>query len=646
MRLFACKFKTSKRVEQKKEVIYMKKMKRILSAAMALLLMATLPVTAFAQEYNIDEGSISVSSDSTGQYVTQVGGVQNELQTTETVITQTDSSTATSNTITVTTTGDAAAEFTLQEVNIEASGDAIDIGDSSAEITLEGDNELYSKSGSAVHVSGGDLAITGDGSLEADNSYNDNAAIGSHVYEDMSGSVTIGGSAQVTALGGGYGASIGSGYGGEMSGNVTVDGKAEVTAVSDDDGAGIGSGGYGEMSGSVVITDHAQVTAWSDAEGAGIGSGDHGDLSGSIIIGGSAQVIAAGNDESSGIGTGNKGTVTSGARIIIRDNAKVTAIGEDEGCGIGSGEDRNMDGLIIIRDNARVTAIAGDQGAAIGSEEWYDLEGSIIIIGNADVSTGMLLDDDVSFDYDTKEIKYTVDPDAVGVIGDGNPSHHDSNYGNYILGSDVTINGIKGSDTEALREYVNMRLHDGDPENLTMLDYVIRNNEITVTATGEGQILMLLYDGKETPPTEPGTYPVTVVMRISEESEECLEFEICDLVIPEPETAQPAPLYRVTDKNGRNMSYKAEQKNGVLTITVDADFAILTGTLSGISTMKGRGTEKIVFVTKDAKSTFALADLLKKGSIGEPYKLTHDGKTVTFTRGAKNLDMSDILEKE
>ena len=624
----------------------MKKMKRILSAAMALLLMATLPVTAFAQEYNIDEGSISVSSDSTGQYVTQVGGVQNELQTTETVITQTDSSTATSNTITVTTTGDAAAEFTLQEVNIEASGDAIDIGDSSAEITLEGDNELYSKSGSAVHVSGGDLAITGDGSLEADNSYNDNAAIGSHVYEDMSGSVTIGGSAQVTALGGGYGASIGSGYGGEMSGNVTVDGKAEVTAVSDDDGAGIGSGGYGEMSGSVVITDHAQVTAWSDAEGAGIGSGDHGDLSGSIIIGGSAQVIAAGNDESSGIGTGNKGTVTSGARIIIRDNAKVTAIGEDEGCGIGSGEDRNMDGLIIIRDNARVTAIAGDQGAAIGSEEWYDLDGNIIIIGNADVSTGMLLDDDVSFDYDTKEIKYTVDPDAVGVIGDGNPSHHDSNYGNYILGSDVTINGIKGSDTEALREYVNMRLHDGDPENLTMLDYVIRNNEITVTATGEGQILMLLYDGKETPPTEPGTYPVTVVMRISEESEECLEFEICDLVIPEPETAQPAPLYRVTDKNGRNMSYKAEQKNGVLTITVDADFAILTGTLSGISTMKGRGTEKIVFVTKDAKSTFALADLLKKGSIGEPYKLTHDGKTVTFTRGAKNLDMSDILEKE
>ena len=624
------------------------KTKRILSALMALLLMVSLPVTALAEEYNIDEGSISVSADSTGQYVTQDGGVQNWLQTSETVIKQTDSSTATSNTITVTTTGDAAAEFTLWEVNIEADGDAVDIGDSSAEITLEGDNELYSVSASAVHISGGDLTITGDGSLEANNGYNDNATIGSNASEDMSGSVTIGGSAQVTALGGGYGASIGSGYGGEMSGNVTVDGKAEVTAVSDDDGAGIGSGGYGEMSGSVVITDHAQVTAWSDAEGAGIGSGDHGDLSGSIIIGGSAQVIAAGNDESSGIGTGNKGTVTSGARIIIRDNAKVTAIGEDEGCGIGTGENENMDGLIIIRDNARVTAIAGDEGAAIGSEDSYDLKGSIIIIGNADVSTGILLDDDVSFDYDTMEIIYTVDPDDVGVIGDGCSNWHGSNYGNYILGSDVTINGIKGSNTEALREYVNMRLHDGDPENLTMLDYVINNNEVTVTATGEGQILMLLYDGKETPPTEPGTYPVTVVMRISEEAEECLEFEICDLVIPEPETAgdtQSAPLYRVTDKDGKDISYKAEQKDGVLTITVDADFAILTGKLWGINTLKARGVEKIVFVTKNAKSTFALANLLEKGSIGEAYKLTHDVKTVTFTLGTKNTDVSGILEK-
>ncbi len=661
------------------------KTKRILSALMALLLMATLPVTAFAEEYNIDQGSITVSADSTGQYVTQVGGVQNYQQTTETVITQTDSSTATDNTITVTTTGDAVAEFTVKDVKIEADGDAIDIGDSNAEITLEGDNELYSESGSAVHVSGGNATITGSGSLEAEIGVdNENAKIGSHESEDMSGSIHITGGATVTmentygvgdgaAIGSGEdgemsgsilidgntsvsafsqydAAGIGSGQYGEMSGSVTIGGSAQVTAISDYDGAGIGSGAEGDLSGSVVITDHAQVTAWSEHEGAGIGtgSGDDNDnyLYGSIIIGGNAQVIAGSNDESSGIGTGTDGTVTSGAGIIIRDNANVTAIGEDEGCGIGSGDGRNMDGLIIIRDNARVTAIAGDEGAAIGSEDSDDLKGSIIIIGNADVSTGMLLDDVVSFDYDTKEIKYTVDPDAVGVIGDGSSHWHGSDYGNYILGSDVTINGIRGSDTEALKDYIDMRLHDGDPENLTMLDYVINNNEVTVTATGEGQILMLLYDGKETPPTEPGTYPVTVVMRISEESEECLEFEICDLVISDQksattEDAQDEPLYRVTDKDDKDISYKAEQKDGVLTITVDADFAILTGKLWGINTLKSRGVEKIVFVTNDGTSTFALADLLEKGSMGDTYKLTHDGADITFK--IAETDISSIL---
>ena len=674
----------------------MKKMKRILSAAMALLLMATLPVTAFAQEYNIDEGSISVSSDSTGQYVTQDGGVQNELQTTETVITQTDSTTATDNTITVTTTGDAVAEFTLREVNIESDGDAVDIGDSSAEITLEGDNELYSESGSAVHVSGGNATITGSGSLEAEigddnDDDNENAKIGSHEGEDMSGSIHITGGATVTmeetegvqgdgaAIGSGRngdmsgnilidgntnvsafsqddGAGIGSGKKGDMSGSIAVEENAQVTAVSDGDGAGIGSGEDGDMSGSVVVADNAQVTAWSESEGAGIGTGADGELSGSIIIGGHTQVAAGSDLDGAGIGTGGDGdgNVTETGRIIICDFASVTAVGYNYGSGIGAGRSANMNGVIIVQDNVNVTAIAGDSAAAIGSDDSDDMTGSIIIIGNAAVSTGILPNgeedivyfDYVYFDYDTKEIKYTPDTASVGIIGDGYESNHTSNYGHYVIGSDATINGIEGSDTEALREYVNMRLYDGDPENLTVLDYEINNNEITVTATGEGQILMLLYDGKETPPTEPGTYPVTVVMQICEESEECLELKICDLVIPEPESAttddaQDEPLYRVTDKDDKDISHKTEQKDGVLTITVDADFAILTGKLWGINTLKAQGVEKIVFVTKGVTSTFTLADLLEKGSMGDTYKLTHDGADITFK--IAETDISSIL---
>jgi hypothetical protein len=83
----------------------------------------------------------------------------------------------------------------------------------------------------------------------------------------------------------------------------------------------------------------------------------------------------------------------------------------------------------------------------------------------------------------------------------------------------------------------------------------------------------------------------------------------------------------------------------VLTVTVDEDFAILTGKLSGLRTLRARGVEKIVFVTKGAASAFLLSDLLSKGESGEAYRLTHDTKAVTFTLGEKMTDVSAILTK-
>ena len=101
----------------------------------------------------------------------------------------------------------------------------------------------------------------------------------------------------------------------------------------------------------------------------------------------------------------------------------------------------------------------------------------------------------------------------------------------------------------------------------------------------------------------------------------------------------------MTDRDGRDIAYTAEQTGSVLTVTVDEDFAILTGKLSGLRTLKSQGVEKIVFVTKDATSAFRLADLLEKGAAEETYKLTHDGKTAAFTAGGRQTDISDILVK-
>ena len=114
---------------------------------------------------------------------------------------------------------------------------------------------------------------------------------------------------------------------------------------------------------------------------------------------------------------------------------------------------------------------------------------------------------------------------------------------------------------------------------------------------------------------------------------------------PEAERGMDAPLYRVTDKDGKDIAHKAERKDGVLTVTVDADFAILTGKLSSIDTLKRQGIEKIVFVTNKVASTFQAADLLEKGASSDEYRLTHDGATVTFVVSEKKTDVSGILIK-
>lgn len=650
--------------------------RRLFALALALLLAVSLPVSALAATWYLEDGNITVSATENGQYVSQGG---NNVRDDDPTITQKDSSKETGSTIKIETTGDATADVTIENVNISSDGDAIDVGSSSADITLKGDNKLFSETGSALHVSSGDVTIDGDGSLEAATDSNSkNAQIGSHENEKMSGVIHITGNATVTtqddnALADDHigGAGIGSGDGGDMSGSITIDqnavvnassnedgagigsghkgnmsgdiiigGSAQVTARSSWDGAGIGAGDDGEMSGNITIGDSAQVTAWSDVGGAGIGSGEGRDVSGTITIGGSAQVTAGSDDESAGIGAGSDGSITSTGKIIIRDSAKVTAIGEDEGAGIGSGEDKKMKGTIIIQDNAQVTAIAGDSAAAIGSDDRNEMTGTIFIIGNARVTTGILDDDDVHFNHNTKEIEYTLDTNAIGRIGDGQGANHASSSGHYVIGPDVTINGISGSDIEALKQYVNMRLsgenHDGEPENLTRLDIRSENGKFTVDASGEGTVEKILYGGSETVPTAPGTYPVTCVVRLGNGT--TLEFQIGTFIVPEPpaEAAQPAPVYHVTDKDGNQIPYTAAREGGVLTIRVDAAFARLTLTADEAQALTAQGVEKVVFITTGATSAFRPADLTAYKDEA-PFVLTHDGETVTFTAGETDL---------
>ena len=139
------------------------KMKRLISGIIALVLIMGMPVSAFAADWYLEDGDITVSADNSGQTVSQGGGAA--VADDAPVISQRDSSAATDSTITISTSDNATANVTIQDINISSTGDAIDVGSSSANITLEGDNKIFSESGSALHVSNGHVTITGSGSL-------------------------------------------------------------------------------------------------------------------------------------------------------------------------------------------------------------------------------------------------------------------------------------------------------------------------------------------------------------------------------------------------------------------------------------------------------------------------------------------------
>ena len=656
------------------------KMKQLTAGMIALVMSMSLPMTTYAADWYLEDGSITVDAGDSEQTVTQGSGsaVQDEAP----VITQRESSVETANTITINASENATANVTIKDINIKSSNDAIDVtGSSSANITLEGDNKIFSETGSALHISDGNVTINGSGSLKAEiqddfgSDYNYNAKIGSHENEDMSGSIHITGDATVktddnTTLGcSGDGAGIGSGYDGDMSGNIVIDGNAQVEVSSNDRGAGIGSGSSfgdgGHLSGNIMIGGNAQVSATGAENSAGIGTGDDGHFTGSITIDGNAKVTAkaGGNhegDDGSGIGTGDKGEFTG--TVTIGGNAAVVAAGSSEGCGIGTSDDKNMNGIIIIRDHAKVTAYAGEYGAAIGSEDGGDMTGKIIIVGNAIVNTGMVNDDG------------NVLPADIGYIGDGQNSNHNSSDGHYILGPDVTINSLSGSDTEALKQYVNMHLDsEGNQTNLTKLDIRMENGVFKAEATGAGSVEKVLYNGSETVPTVPGSYPVTCIIKIDGNE---MELPIGTLVVPElaspGETAAPAEntvqapaselaekteesteykvpvqksLYRVVDKDGKEIVFHTAQKDGVLAIATDSDFAMLTGNMEDIETLMNQGVSRIIFATKGRTSTFLLSDLLEKRAYGETWSLIHDGETVAFIAVEKKMDISSILTR-
>ena len=276
----------------------------------------------------------------------------------------------------------------------------------------------------------------------------------------------------------------------------------------------------------------------------------------------------------------------NGGSLTIADenkNGKLTAKGGDYGAGIGGGW--RGSGSDITISGGEVNATGGVNGAGIGGG-CYGYGNNITVSGDAKLKVQGGVEDNI---------------DGAGAgIGNGGSS-------------DERAIPVTGAEVEP------------DTSGLTT------NGRIEYYAPGA--------DMEKDKPEK------TTVGTLSPQEKPIEPIEPAVPEQPEAERGMDAPLYRVTDKDGRDIVYTAERKDGVLTVNVDEDFAILTGRLSGIRTLKVQGVEKIIFVTKGAASAFLLSDLLEKGESGDTYKLTHDGKAVTFTLGEKMTDVSAILTK-
>lgn len=381
--------------------------KAFLCAVLAGVMVFGVSGVAFAADWYIDNGDITVEAGEGGHNVTQSGSTT--WDDTEVVIKQNDQENATSNTVTVKGDENNKAEVTLDGVNIEAeSGKAGVKVEGEADITLaeSSENKVTGGSGAAgVEVEAGDsVTIRGEGSLEANGGLN-GAGIGSGERQHA-GDITIEGGT-VNANGGGYiqgngggGAGIGGGNNGH-GGNVTING-GDVTATGQGGGAGIGGGsnGYNAATGNgaTVTVNDGKVNATGGNQGAGIGGGfqrtgdvtvtggditAQGGSTGGAGIGGGlygwgeantvtitgGKIDATGGGSASlggaGIGTGGRGSSVAGGTITITGNAEITAQGGSGAAGIGGGDKQNS-GTITI-DGAAVSASGGNNGAGIGS---------------------------------------------------------------------------------------------------------------------------------------------------------------------------------------------------------------------------------------------------------------------------------------
>ena len=285
------------------------------------------------------------------------------------------------------------------------------------------------------------------------------------------------------------------------------DKNGKLTAEGGKYGAGIGGGDQGAGSG-ITITG-GEIKATGGQYGAGIGGGK-GDGSDITISGG--EVNATGGTSGAGIGGGYNG---NGSDITITDG-EVNAIGGKYGAGIGGGE--YGIGKDIIITGGEVNATGGRFSAGIGGGSRGT--GSDITISGGEVNaSGGVNGAGIGGGLRSKGKAITVSGDTKLKVQGGDEDHYDG------AGAGIGDGGSNAYGTKILGAEV-----EPDTSGLTT------NGSIAYYAPGADM---------------ENDKPTSITFGTSSQPEKPIEPAVPEQ--PEAERCMDAPLYRVTDKDGRDI---------------------------------------------------------------------------------------------
>lgn len=540
---------------------------------------------------------------------------------------------------------------------------AIDIqGSGDVEIKVEGKNTLKGYGHDAGiqkndDVSTGKLTITASDTSQTLNvsSDLDGAAIGGSNGRSTKHIEINGGTVNTQGR-------IGSGYGGGSAEDIVIKGNAVVNA-NGGIGGGTGEGyeSNGNRKTSITISGSAQVTATDKVDtGSDCGYGGSGAVlaviggglgdTAEITISGNAVVKAKAEDRRYIHGSLGTGAVIGGgagiydgkkssAKVTIKDNAQVTAENSAYGGGAGIGGGANGTGEVIIGGKAQVKATGSAEkhidsgnysaGAAIGNGGATSERGTSIVqtyengrnrftIAN-DIVDNAKIEMTIMGNNSSNTVTQTRQNGEWVTSGEQTPEEcdHSNPSVEIIVAPTCTEDGYKVTKCSRCGKELGSRT-----KTANALGHQFVETTVAPTCTESGYtVSKCTRCGKEI-----GERTDIAPLGHEYKNGVCIR---CGA--PEPQenggSSSAAPNYTVTGAE----TYETSVVDGRYIIAVPSEDAALNAVLGDLRAIKAQGADVVVFRTRSRESSLVIDEMLAMGTDVTPFVLAHNGGEARLT---------------